>query len=80
MLSKASGVGIVVRVMGMMMVMVMVITLQIQFKQMKSGCSGSRLIRLISKCKISNGQLAVGFHISCIVIGHRNDEITVPET
>jgi len=64
----------------MMMLMVMVITLQIQFKQMKSGCRGSRLVRLLSKCKISIVQSAAGFHISCILIGHRNDEIKVPET
>jgi len=74
----------VVRVMGMMMVMVMVmvmvITLQLQFKQMKYGCRGSRLVRLISKCKISNVQLAVGYHISSIAIGHRNDEMKLPET
>jgi len=68
----------VVRVMGMVMVMVMVITLQIQFNQMKYGCRGSRLVRLISKCKISNMHLAVGFHISSIAIGHRNDEIKLP--
>jgi len=74
----------VIRVLGMMMVMVMVmvmvITLQIQLKQMKYGCRGSRVVRLISKRKITNVQLAVGFHISRIATGHPNDEIKLPET
>jgi len=31
-------------------------------------------------CKISNVQLTVGFHISSFAIGHRIDEIMLPET
>jgi hypothetical protein len=72
---KASGVEMVFRVMGMVMVMAMVITLQIQFKQMKYGCRDSRRVRLISKCKISNLQSAVGFHKWSIAIGHSNYKI-----
>jgi len=67
----------VVWVMGMGMVMV--ITPQIQLKQKKLGCRGSRLVRLISKCKISNVQWAARFHILSIGIGHRNNEIKLTE-
>jgi len=70
----------VIMVMVMGILMVMVSALQIQSKQMKYGCRGSRLGRLISKCKISNMQSAVGFDISSIVIGHRNHEIKLAET
>ena len=54
----------VVMVMGMVMLMVMVITWQIQLKQMKYGCRGSRLVRLISK--VQNHQCPIGSEISHI--------------
>jgi len=69
----------VVRVIGMVMVMVMVIRLQIQFEKMNQGCRGSRLVRKISKCEISNVQSAERFHISSVAIGHHNNVIKHPE-